>query len=867
MRKFFLFWLVSLVLWSACSAELPRPTANAGAPQPNVAVGAPVTLDGGSSSDPSQRPLEYRWTFATLPPGSAASLLGADTVKPNFTPDMTGTFVVQLIVSNGIAASDPSTVTVTAGKCGANIPVIQSITGMPPTPNVGEVMALSAKVTHDDETDACGLKKRIESYAWTLSKAPAGSTAKLLAADTATPSFKPDLKGDYEVTLVVTDDLGHVSVPKSLAWTSDDCGNRPPVVTTIATSPMPPVLGAPVQLSATITDGDTTCGKTESYAYAWTLLGVPKGSKAALNLVSASNPSFTPDVPTTMSSPYTVGLVVTDSEGNKSPQKTLDIQVQPCGQNVPSVTAITSMPASPVFANQLTQLTATVVDADTDPACNPAESFTYKWLLLSAPAGSKASLNLPGATSPSFTPDLLGAYVFRVVATDSEGHASKAFDGTITAAACGASAPVATIGELVPAVTAGNAALVGAPVGLNQVVQVTALAANNPSSDADNGAGCNLGQTFTYQWSFLELPPGSNATLNDPSIVAPSFNTALSAGKYVLGLVVTDSTNLSSKVATFTVTADPAVNIGGMPAGFGITSVAVGAGQGISHPRGLTTDAAGAIYVANSGNNRIRKISAGNVTTFSANSFLNGPVDIVFDAVGNQFFVSASAGGGGNNHLITINQAGVQGDCIAGRFMSLQMYTPATGPRRLVAAERVAGGGNDRVDLIDPTNCTIATSNDYNAGGGGTIGSIWGAAAFTRVNVLLMDDIFESDRGNGEVWRNEGGAAPAGQVTNGGVNLRINNQLNEPREIIATPCATANHPKLIVAEGGAGRLSILTNQGGSARVTIANGFNLVTGLWFEPPNTGGCATATPCLLVTDENFQAVMRMTGDFCAL
>jgi hypothetical protein len=860
MRRFFLFWLVSLVLWTACNAEIERPTANAGQPQTNVAVGTPVTLDGGSSMDPSGRALEYTWTFAALPKGSAARLLGADTVKPNFTPDMTGTFVVQLIVFNGIAASDPSTVTVTAGKCGANVPIIEDITATPPAPNVGEVTQLAAKVTHADELDPC-VKKREKSYAWKLSAAPQGSAAKLLAADTATPSLQPDVKGAYEVTLVVTDDLGHVSVPKTFGWTSDDCGMRPPTVQTITTNPMTPALGAPLQLNATIEDLDAMCGKTPSFTYAWQLLAVPLGSKAALNLLSASNPSFTPDVPTGAMTPYTVGLVVTDAEGNKSALKTLDIQVQPCGQNVPQVTAITSTPASPVFANQLTQLTATVVDADTDPMCNPQESFTFQWTLVSTPAGSKAVLGQGSTAKPSFTPDLIGSYVFRVVATDSVGHASKAFEGTIQAAACGASPPVANVQELVPAASTSGAAVTGATVGLNVNVQVTALGAPNASNDPDNAAGCGP-QTLSYQWAFLEMPPGSTATLNDSTVVAPTFNTGLTAGKYVVGLTVTDSTKLVSKVATFTITADPAVNVVFAPNGFAATSLAVGAAQGISHPRGLTVDGTGALYITGAGDNRIRKIAAGAVTTFSANGFLNGPNDITFDSVTNQFFVSAGTGTG--NRLIRVTPTGVQSDCLAGRFNGVQMYVTANGTRRLLAAERLFGG-NDRVDFIDAATCTIDRTNDFNSGLSG-VQSIWGATAFTRlVTGVLNDDVFESDLGSGQVRRNE--SVNVLLVNNGGTNTTINNALNEPRDIVATPCATANHPKLIVAEGGAGRISVLVNAGATARTTLATGFNLPVGLWFEAPNTGGCTTATPCLLVTDENFQAVMRITGDFCSL
>jgi hypothetical protein len=89
------------------------PVANAG-PNQNVTVGASVILDGSGSSDADHDPLTFMWSFTSRPTSSNATLSGANTKAPTFTPDLAGTYVVQLIVNDGFVNSPPVTVTITA---------------------------------------------------------------------------------------------------------------------------------------------------------------------------------------------------------------------------------------------------------------------------------------------------------------------------------------------------------------------------------------------------------------------------------------------------------------------------------------------------------------------------------------------------------------------------------------------------------------------------------------------------------------------------------------------------------------------------------------------------------------------------------
>ncbi len=567
MRNILFLSLLSLVLWTACSAEIQRPTAVVGANVENAVVGTAVALDGSASTDPAGMALVYAWRFEARPAGSKAELVRAESAKPYFTVDMTGTYKVSLIVSNGVAASDAVSVDVTAGKCGAGSPVVDSIKFTPPEPVIKDIVGMTATVSHTDDKECKPAPKHTLKYAWKISAAPAGSVAALFAADTATPSFIPDLKDEYELTLTATDEAGHASKPFSQKIKVGVCGQQAPTVNKITTNPAagPFNVGDPIAVSvaaADLVDPDSdpmgTCMKTETFSYAWQLLAVPAGSKATLNAPNSQNPSFTPDVAPSAMSVYTVGVVVTDSEGNKSALKTLDITVAQCGGNPPVVKSIA--PAGPVGVNtnQLVVLSAVVTDEDANPmTCNLTDPTSFQWLLLAAPAGSKASINQPNAASPSFTPDVTGDYVVALVPTDSKGHAGVMFvNKPITAGACGATAPNALLKAVFPndSGAAVNSLIIpNAPatvaVNIGNVVQLSAAASNS----ADNVAPCSFGKTLSYKWQFTELPAGSfNAQLNNTSGVNVSF-TPDASGKYVLVLTVTDSTNLSSK-ATFQVT-------------------------------------------------------------------------------------------------------------------------------------------------------------------------------------------------------------------------------------------------------------------------------------------------------------------------
>lgn len=179
------------------------PTAVAGSNQ-TVRPGETVHLDGGGSFDdntPTDQ-LQYSWTFVTLPSGSQATLTNANTMTPSFVPDLSGAYVIGLVVTDqGGMSSAPSQLTVSEN------PPPTADAGPDQLVIVGQVVSLNGAGA---DSDGGAL-----SYAWTLTGAPVGSAAHLVNASLPNATFIPDRPGVYTAQLSVSDVLG-AGAPDSL---------------------------------------------------------------------------------------------------------------------------------------------------------------------------------------------------------------------------------------------------------------------------------------------------------------------------------------------------------------------------------------------------------------------------------------------------------------------------------------------------------------------------------------------------------------------------------------------------------------------------------------------------------------------------
>lgn len=267
------------------------PTARAGGPQ-SVLIGATVQLDGTASTDPEGGALTYAWNLIARPLGSNATLSASTSPRPTFVADTAGSYVANLVVSDGVNASIANTVTVTAAL-GNVAPVARAGSDRGALP--GSTVSLSGAASSDANGDPL-------SYSWTLSRPP-GSVAVLSSATTEASSFVPDLVGSYVATLVVRDGALD-SAPSTVTITVSNA-NLPPVARPGADQTV--AFGSLVRL-----DGSASSDPNgDALSFQWSLSSRPAGSTAFLPNRTAPNIELTADV----IGLYVLSLVVSDGRG------------------------------------------------------------------------------------------------------------------------------------------------------------------------------------------------------------------------------------------------------------------------------------------------------------------------------------------------------------------------------------------------------------------------------------------------------------------------------------------------------------------------------------------------------------------------
>jgi hypothetical protein len=273
------------------SAANAAPVANAGSAQ-SVVAGSTVKLDGSGSSDANGDLLTYSWAFTSKATGSSAVLSSATAVKPSFTPDVAGTYVLNLVVNDGKVSSNSATVTVTASAANAA-----------PVANAGSAQSVVAgstvKLDGSGSSDANG---DLLTYSWAFTSKATGSSTVLSSATAVKPSFTPDVAGTYVLNLVVND--GKVSSNSATVTVTASAANAAPVAN--AGSAQSVVAGSLVTL-----DGSgSSDANGDLLTYSWAFTSKATGSSAVLSSATAVKPSFTPNVPGT----YVLNLVVNDGK-------------------------------------------------------------------------------------------------------------------------------------------------------------------------------------------------------------------------------------------------------------------------------------------------------------------------------------------------------------------------------------------------------------------------------------------------------------------------------------------------------------------------------------------------------------------------
>lgn len=127
-----------------CGSNPPSVMGIAATPsQPGIggAVGLSAMVADADNKAPctSNQELTYSWSFVSVPPGSTAQLSGNAQLAPSFVPQVAGTYVVGLKVTDSTGMSSQLVtqpiVVSTMPVCGANAPVAQLASGNPQAAN------------------------------------------------------------------------------------------------------------------------------------------------------------------------------------------------------------------------------------------------------------------------------------------------------------------------------------------------------------------------------------------------------------------------------------------------------------------------------------------------------------------------------------------------------------------------------------------------------------------------------------------------------------------------------------------------------------------------------------------------------------
>ncbi|MFM9888410.1 MAG: PKD domain-containing protein [Burkholderiales bacterium] len=277
----------------------------------------------------------------------------------------------------------------------------------------GEDIALDGSGSFDPDNNPI-------TYRWTLTPPPE-SRAVLSDPAAVRPTFTADLPGDYGIQLIVND--GTVDSGPATAIASSRNGapraNAGPDQVIVLN-------GTVVQLSG----ADSSDSDSDPLTYAWTFVSRPPRSKAVLDVPTSVNPKFTADINGT----YVATLQVKDPFGATSEGDTVTVSFKNVAPMANAGVDRVASVGSIVVAN------GSAVDGNGDP-------LTYRWSLLSVPAGSFAELTGANTLAPSFVANVAGTFVLQLIAND--GIVDSVPDTTVVEVIVTDDAATRTIKELI----------------------------------------------------------------------------------------------------------------------------------------------------------------------------------------------------------------------------------------------------------------------------------------------------------------------------------------------------------------------------------------------------------------------------------
>lgn len=214
---------------------------------------------------------------------------------------------------------------------------------------------------------------------------------------------------------------------------------------------------------------------------------------------------------------------------------------------------------------------------------------------------------------------------------------------------------------------------------------------------------------------------------------------------------------------------------------------------GFSNPAGISVDAAGDLFVADVGANKVDKIAAGSKTLTSIGTGFSAPSGIALDASGNLYVADT-----GNNRIVEIAGAtGTPGAQTTAISSSIDFAgTPLSGPTGLAMGADgvlyISDTGNNRAVTYNPANgiTGVRASGLSNPGG----------IAVDASGTLYVANAGTSGEGNVSVYPGGGGA----------VTTIAPNDVTTPIGIAVEPSGS-----LLVSDGSTGAIVRVPSEGGT----------------------------------------------------
>tara|TARA_B100002003_G_C14144797_1_gene550436 strand:- start:1673 stop:3280 length:1608 start_codon:yes stop_codon:yes gene_type:complete len=418
-------------------------------------------------------------------------------------------------VSDGNLVSEPQTVTITVDN--SHAPVADA--GRDQNVKTGSRVSLSGANSIDVDSE-------IESYTWYIHSKPVDSTTILDATNSISTSFTPDVDGTYVIALEVNDE-SLTSEPSfvSIVASTD---NSAPIANAGADVMIVQGMGTSVRLNG----GISTDADADELSYYWSLIRQPTLSETTLSNRTNQETLLSLD----RYGEYLVQLTVFDGTVSSVPDTKLI-------QYVRSPREVDAGIDQEVYTREIV-----VLDGRSSGYISNREpdDYSYEWEFISTPTEDTIQIVEYVPDENEEPEDVIGLYQFQPPEPGTY-VARLRFRNLITGTVSDVDTVIITVKPYnrLPTANAGD--------DVSTTVGEILILDGSSSTDTD-------GDILSYNWSIIERPLNSQATIQNPTSINP-FIEVDAYGEYIIQLQVFDGSASSDPDVVIINAVEPSVSL------------------------------------------------------------------------------------------------------------------------------------------------------------------------------------------------------------------------------------------------------------------------------------------------------------------